>query len=256
MAVTTNTWLGATSGQPPKAAQINQFLGVHAETNLYAAVQKSSSTTLTATATTSNGTYIAQSFTTAAGQTAIGYVIISFNSPIASGTNLGTATLSLYANSAGAPTGSALISTTLTAEYAFDASSGGGGGSTAFVIYPLPITGLTASTTYWLVTAPAGTSGNHYHWYQTTAGSGASTSTNGTSWTAQTYGLGYQVFDQTASGMLTATWEDSGNRWTAYTYNTSGTIATLGEYTIAQNSGYVQGFRTFTYSNGQLTKVA
>lgn len=255
MAVTTSTWLGATSGQSPKAAQINQFLGVHAQTNLYAATQQAASTTLTSTATGSQGTYIAQSFTTGSSQTAIGYVIISFNTGVASGANLAPTTVSIYANSAGAPTGSALVSATVTAEYGFNASSGGGPGSTAFVIYPTPVTGLTASTTYWIVTAPAGNSTNHYHWYQTTSTSGASTSTNGTSWTAQTYGLGYQVFDQTASGMLTATWEDSGARWTAYTYSSLGEPSTLGEYTVAQNSSYVQGFRTFTYSNGVLTKV-
>jgi hypothetical protein len=256
VAVTTNTWLGATTGQLPKAQSVNALLGVHATQNLYAGVQQASSTTLTSTATGGQGTYIAQSFTTGASQTAIGYVIVPFNTATASGANLAATTLSIYASSAGAPAGSPLVSAAVTAEYGFNASSGGGGGSTAFVIYPTPVAGLAPSTTYWIVAAPAGNSSNHFHWWQTTSTSGASTSTNGTSWTAQTYGLGYQVFDQTAVGQLTAVWEDAGARWQALYYATTGELSSLGEYTVAQAGGYLQSYRSLAYSNGLLQKVS
>jgi hypothetical protein len=253
MAVTTNTWLGATATQPPKAQQVNAFLGVHASTELYAAVQQSAVTTSGATTTSTNGLWLAQSFTTGSSQTAIGYIEGPISTTTSTGANLSTTTLSLYANSGGAPTGSALASTTLTAEYAYLSTSNGN--TNIFTIYPLPVTGLTASTTYWLVLHSTASTGA-YTWFRSAAASGASTSTNGTAWTAQTYGFRYAVYDQTASGLLTATWSDAGARWTASTYTSQNQISTYAEYTVGQTaSGYTQGFRTFTYSNGLLTKV-
>lgn len=251
---TTPIWLAATSGQQGNAGQVNQFLGTHASTILYAAVQTAAQTTAGSASTSTNGLYLAQSFTTAAGQTAIGYVTVPVTTTTTSGSSLATSTLSLYANSSGAPTGSALVSTTLTAEYAHSAS---GGTPTVSVLYPLPITGLTAATTYWLVLAAAGGVSNSYTWYRSNQTSGASTSTTGTSWTAQTYGFLYKVFDQTASGLQVATRDDSGARWTATTYTALNQISTYAEYTAGQTSaGYLQSFRTFSYTSGLLTGVA
>jgi hypothetical protein len=253
---TTPAWLGATSGSNPVAGQINQFLGAHQVQYLYAGTLKTSQATNGSAHTSGSATlYIAQSFTTAAGQTTIGYVSVPVDSFTASGSTLGTTTLSLYANSSSAPTGSPLLSTTLTTEYAYLGSNSGSSDNVS-LIYPLPVTGLTASTEYWLVLSPAGNGTNHYTWRQSNQTSGASTSTNGTSWTAQTYGLQYAVYDQTASGLLTATWEDSGARWTALTYNSLSQISTLAEYTTGQTAaGYTQSYRTLSYSNAQVTKV-
>lgn len=254
MAVTP-TWLAATSGSQGVAGQVNQLLGTHAVTYLYAATLRASQTTAGSTSTSTNGLYLAQSFATAAGQTAIGYVLVPVTTTTSSGANLATTTLSLYASSGSAPTGSPLVSTTLTAEYAYLASSSGT--ATTSLIYPLPAMGLTASTTYWLVLAAAGNASQSYTWYRSNQTSGASTSTNGTSWTAQTYGFEYQVYDQTASGLQTATWEDSGARWTASTYTTTKELQTLAEYTAGQTgAGYLQSYRTATYSSGVLTGVA
>lgn len=254
MPVTTNTWLGATTAQPLKAAQINQFLGIHKQQNLYAATQQAGQTTNGSTTTSTNSLWLAQSFTTGASQTAIGYVIIPLTTVSTSGSSLAPTTLSIYANSGGAPTGSALASVTVTAEYANLAS---GGTTTNRLIYPVPVTGLTASTTYWIVVQGTSSSGV-FAWFRSNQTSGASTSPTGATWTAQTYGFVFQVFDQSVSGLLTSTWEDSGARWTATTYvaNTK-QIGTYAEYTNGQTTaGYTQGFRTFTYSNGFLTKVA
>lgn len=245
------SWLGATTGQQPAAGQINQFLGTHNAQYLYAATQTASQTTNAGATTSTNNLWLAQSFSTAGGQTAIGYVIVPVTTTTASGANLSTTTLSLYANTAGAPSGAALVSTTLTAEYANLAS---GGTATSRLIYPLPVTGLTASTTYWLVLHSTASTGS-YTWERSTQVSGASTSPTGVTWTAQGYGFIYQVFDQTVSGLLTSVWEDSGARWTARTYNANGTIASLAEYTAAQGSGYVQGYRALSYS-GTLLKGA
>lgn len=247
-------WLGATTGQTGVAGQINQFLGTHPATVLYAATQTAGQTTAGASSTNTNGTYLAQSFSTAGGQTAVGYVILPLSTTTTSGSSLAPTTVSLYANASGAPTGSALVSATVTAEYA-NLATGGTATNTAF--YPLPVTGLTASTTYWIVVASAGTSGNNYTWFRSNQASGASTSANGTTWTAQSYGFKFQVFNQAASGLLTHTWEDSGARWTWNGYGTTNLITKQAEYTTSQGTNqYVQSFRTLSYTSGLLTGVA
>jgi hypothetical protein len=252
MPTTAATWQGATASPLPLAAQVNQFLGVHKVQNLYAAVLESSQTTPGTGATNSNGLYMAQSFTTAVGQTAIGYIGVDMQVSTGLGANLGPMTIGIYANSGGAPTGSALGSTVFAVEYCFAQGT--------FTFVPMPVTGLTASTTYWIVTQPAGNGTYFYPWERSNQTSGASTSTNGTTWTAQTYGFLYEVFDQTASGPLVGTWEDSGARWSWTTYNTAASINQISqyaEYTVAQGSSqYVQSVRNFMYSNGLLTKVA
>jgi hypothetical protein len=254
MAVTP-TWQAATSGQAASAGHVNQFLGTHSATVLYAATQKAAQTTAGSTSTSTNGLYLAQSFATQPGQTTIGYVSVPITTTTSSGASLATTTLSLYANSGSAPTGSPLISTTLTAEYAYQAS--GAGTATVNVIYPLPIAGLTASTTYWLVLAAAGNVSHSYSWYRSNQTSGASTSANGTTWAAQTYGLMYAIFDQTASGHITAMWEDSGARWTTLGYVSNGEINTVAEYTAGQTAaGYLQSYRLLSYTNGVVTGVA
>lgn len=248
--VNTPVWQAATLGQPTLAAHPNQFIGTHVVQPQYTAVQTAAVNTVGATSTSSSGTWLAESFTTAVGQTSIGYVITSLRSNTTSGTVLSPTTLSLYANSAGAPTGSPLATVTVTTEYAFNAVL------STLQPYPLPVTGLTASTTYWLVSPAAGNATNHYSWFRSAAVSGASTSPNGTTWTAQAYGFQYEVFDQTPSGQLTTTWEDSGARWTVFTYNGSGLPATFAEYTAGQtSSGYLQSVRSFTYSGSALTGI-
>ena len=249
----TPTWQAATSGQTAHAGHINQLLAGHAATILYAGTQTAAQAAAGATTTTSNGLYIAQSFTTAAGQTAVGYVQLTLTGNNASGANLGSITVSLYANSGGAPAGSPIVTTTVTTEYAWGVT---GGTTTIFVTIPLPAT-VTASTTYWIVTAPAGNATYNYSWHRSNQTSGASTSANGTAWTAQTYGLQYKVFDQTAAGPIACTWEDAGARWTATTWNSSQQIATYAEYTAGQTAaGYLQSYRTYTYSAGRLSAIA
>lgn len=250
MAVTP-TWQAATSGSTPAAGHINQFLGAHASTILYAGVQTAAQTTAGSAQNASNAGWTAQSFTTAVGQTTVGYVALNVSSiGTTSGANVLPSTISLYANAGGAPTGSPIVSVTAPVEY-YPVTAG------AFAIFPLPATGLTASTTYWIVMPQVGSSSFHYDWFRNNVGSGASTSPNGTTWTAQGYGLLYKVFDQTASGPITATWEDSGARWTALTYTALNQINTYAEYTAGQTaSGYLQSLRTLTYSVSLLTGVS
>lgn len=243
-----NTWQAPTPGQTPRAAHVNQLFGLHAMTMLYTGNQVASQTTAGSGSTATNGLYLAQSFTTGTA-TSTGYVILGLTPTTGSGSQLATTTVSLYANTAGAPSGSPLATTTLTAEYAQWAAGS--------VTVPLPAVGLAASTTYWLVIAPAGDATFNYAWAKSNQTSGASTSANGTTWAAQTYGLVFQVFDQSATGLPTATWEDSGARWTWTGYTASGEIGQFAEYTAGQTAaGYLQSTRAFTYTNGLLTAIA
>jgi hypothetical protein len=68
----TPTWQAATTGQLPKAAQVNQSLGTHKIQLLYPALRKANQSTAGSGTTQTNGLYIAQSFTTAVGQTQTG----------------------------------------------------------------------------------------------------------------------------------------------------------------------------------------
>lgn len=256
MAILTPAWLAATPGSTPLAAQINQFHGAHTNQLLYTGKAQSSVVTTGGTLNSSNGTWLAQSFTTSVGQTTIAYVRapISANTAVG-GTNLPPLTLNLYANSAGAPTGSALVTTTITAEFANFITTNN---TNVFGWYPLPISGLTASTQYWLVTTPASSGSNNFTWFRSASASGASTSPNGTAWTAQAYGFRYTVYDGNGVLPLVSTWENGGARWCLNTYNaTTNTLATYSEYTVGQTStGYTQGNRTFTYSTIYPTGVA
>jgi hypothetical protein len=249
MAVTPN-WQAATSGSAANAGHVNQFLGTHNSNIIYTGTQTAVQSTAGSGSTHSDTVYIAQSFATTASQTTIGHVTINVGSTTGSGSNLAPTTVGIYANSAGAPTGSALVSTTITAEYAFN-------GPAALVI-PLPVTGLSISTTYWIVLGIAGNSTYYYGWSKSNQVSGTSTSTNGTTWSAQAYGSLYAVYDLTASGRLVATWEDSGNRWVWYSIDgTTQQLTQLAEYTAGQtSSGYLQSFKSLTYSGNAVTVVS
>jgi len=230
----TPAWLGATSGYNAYAGQINQFLGVHAISYIYQGVETAIEPTLGSGTVSSDGLYVAQSFATAAGQTAIGYVTAEVGvtgSP-------GPLAVSVQASSGGAPSGTALVTTMLPEELA---------GTPASVM--LPVTGLTAATTYWIVFAAAGDASDYFTLYKSNQTSGVSTSANGTSWTAQAYGIVYAVYDQSPVAPLAGTWEDSGARWTALAYNGSGQLSGLKEFTTGQSAaGYTASSRALSYS--------
>lgn len=240
---TTPTWQNPVAGQAPLAAHQTQLLGSHASKLFYTGVQTAAQTTAGTGSTSSNGTYAAQSFTTSAGQTAIGYILLQMNATIGAGASLGPLTIQLRTNNAGAPSSTILATVTASTEYVFNAP--------ASVHFPLNATGLTASTQYWIVTLPAGNASFSYTWGKSNQTSGTSTSSNGTTWAAQTYGSIYQVWDQTVSGKLQHEWDDGGARWTWYSYLGNGQVTQFAEYTAGQTAaGYLQSFRNYAYSNG------
>lgn len=238
-------WQAATAGQSALAGQVNQFLVSHAVTYVYTGNQQAAQSTAGAGGVASNGTWIAQSFATASGQTTTGYVIVTAKvtaspAPWA---------VSIQANSAGAPSGTALVSAAVPKEFLTS--------SAAAQAVMLPVTGLTASTTYWVVAQAVGDVSNFFTWSKSNQVTGTSTSTNGTTWTPQAFGLLYKVFDATAVMPVAGTWEDSGSRWTALAYNGSGALTGIEEYTVGSAAnGYTASSRSLTYTTGLLTGVA
>ena len=239
------SWQAATAGFSALAGHVNQFLCSHAVTYLYTGAQQANQQTSGGGGTTSNGLWIAQSFATSGSQATVGYIMFF-------GGRNGSPSpwqFSLQASSAGAPSGTPLVSASLPAEFA------GAGG--AWITVPLPASGLSVSTTYWIVAQANGNVSVDWFWNRSNQASGASTSANGTTWTAQAYGLLFRVFDQQAVLPLAGTWEDSGARWTALAYNGSGQLTGIEEYTAGQAAnGYTASSRALSYTSGLLTGVA
>jgi hypothetical protein len=246
---TTPTWQAATTGQVPKAGQVNQYLGTHKAQVLYPSLRKANQSTAGTGSTQTNCLYIAQSFTSAVGQTQTGYLVITVNTTGGLTGLLPPTTVTLRPNNAGAPSATILGSTTVASEYVAT------GPATAVI--PMPVTGLTASTTYWIVFSATGDSSHHFNWSKSNQVSGTSTSPDGVTWTAQTYGSLYEVWDQTISGIQPIiTWEDDGAAWTWLDFAAGGTLSHIAEFTTGQTTtGYVQSYRTLTYSSSALTAV-
>lgn len=238
-------WQAPTAGFSALAGQVNQFLAAHAVTYVSTGTVQAGQVIAGSGGLASNSLWIAQSFTTTAAQTTAGYAVMTAKvtgSPV-------PWSVSIQASSAGAPSGTALVSSSLPKEFL--------SGTAAAVSVMLPVTGLAAATAYWVVAAAAGDPSDFYTWNKSNQVTGASTSTNGTSWTAQSYGLLYQVFDASAVSPLAGTWEDSGARWTSWSYNGSGQLSALGEYTAGQAAnGYTASRRALSYSAATLTGVA
>lgn len=241
------TWLAATSGQLPLAQQPNALLVTHPSTILYVGTARDFHYTAIGSSAASTN-WNAQSFTTSVGQTTVGYVILDMTSTVGTASTLAPLTVSLYTNNAGAP-GTAIVSTQLTSELVFNYPSHN-------ILIPLPATGLTASSTYWIVTNAVGTVSNQFNWVKSDQVTGASTSPDGVTWTAQAYGLTYQIFDQVGGGAQIASWDDNGARWSWVGRDSLQRIQYLAEFTAGQTAtGYIQGLRSFFYSNGLLTRV-
>lgn len=250
------TWTGVTAQYPLYGGHVNQFTTGHTTLALWDGTLQANNVTNGAGTVGTNNLWLAQSFVTTANQSAIGYVFNPISTTTTTGASLAPTTLSVYANNGGQPdvASGPLVSVAVTAEYAYSTSGVISNNNSTY--YPMPITGLAANSTYWLVLAPTSSVGQ-FTWFQSSATSGASTSTDGVTWTPQAYGLRYRIFDQTPTGLLRCTWEDGGSRWTAYTYNANNTPHFYSEYTAGQGGGlnYVQSNRTFNFTNNMLTTL-
>lgn len=243
-------WLAASPGQRALPGQINQFLGTHGSTWVYAGAQRAAQTTGSAAYSSTASTYLAQQFTTAVGQTTVGQVWLQLSavggSPVTA--TISPLTVGLYASSAGSPTGTAITSTALAEQQVYSAPF--------WLPVPLAATGLTASTVYQLVVSAAGSGSAYYAWQHSNQTSGASTSPTGSAWSSQPFGLMFQVFDQTPGGLIQFFYDDAGARTVQLGYNAQGLPTTLTESAIAQDGSVLYSTRTLTYSGGMLTGVA
>jgi YD repeat-containing protein len=240
----TATWLAATAQQPTRPGQINQFLGSHSSSWLYSGNTLQNSQSIGSAVYVSTASqYLAQTVTTGSAQTTVGQVRLQVStvggSPVTA--TIPPLVVGLYANSGGVPTGPALGSVTLTEQYVYTAPF--------WMVVPLTVAGLTAATPYQLVVSPAGTGTAYYAWQQSNQTSGASTSPDGVTWTAQSYGFMYQVYDQsgTAGPPLTLT-DDGGARVTSFTYNSAGQLTGIAESVVNQSGGSFFSSRTIAYS--------
>lgn len=246
------SWLAATVGQRPLPGQINEFLGSHSSTWIYAGNTLQSSEAIGSGLYVSTaGTYLTQEFITGSSQTTVGEVALQVS---AVGGSAVTATIpplvvSLYASASGLPTGPALASTTVVEQTVYSAPF--------WLPVPLIAANLSPSTAYVLTVAAAGTSSAYYVWQRSDQTSGAATSPDGVTWSAQAYGFMYEIFDAAGTnGPPLYIMDDGGARVTALTYNTAGQLATITETTTAQGGGTFLSQRTLTYSNGLLVGVS
>lgn len=246
----TPVWLAATPTATCDPGQVNQFHGTHESQWIYSgAALASQQATGTSLYQPSYTQYYAQQFTTGSSQTTLGYVNLQAStvggSPV-------TATIlplqvSLYANLGNAPTGAALATGLITEPQVY--SSG------FWVTIPMLATGLSVSTLYWLVINEVGTGSAYYVLQESNQAGGALTSPDGSTWTTQTYGLMYQIFDTTAAGTLLQFIDDNGARNTTFTY-TGSQITGITEYTAGQNGVTFQSTRTLAYNGVYLTGVS
>jgi len=233
-------WQAPVAGLPALAGHINQLLGTHPASYLYAGTQQASSSGGSG-GLPSNGLWLAQKFTTGSAQTAVGYA--TFSSTVTG--SPAPWSISLQADSGGQPSGTALAAVT----YPYQLAA-----STVTALLPAAV---SPSTQYWLVTQPAGDSGDYFAWAKSSASSGCLTAPDGVTWSAQTFGLRYGVYDQSTVPPLVGIVEDSGARFTLLTWGASAGPATVQEYTVGQTvAGGAESARSLTYSNGLLTGVA
>ncbi|NUP47560.1 MAG: hypothetical protein HOW97_09655 [Catenulispora sp.] len=243
-------WQPAVVGAQGTAGHVNQFLVGHESTVSYGGTLQGSSAPGSGVYSSTQTQWLSQQFVTAAAQTTVGYVRLQISDVGGSPTLalIPSLTVELYADSLGLPTGPVLASATVTGQYLYS--------QPWWATIPLAASGLTAGTPYQIVTSMAGAAGHYYVWQHSTTAGGSGTSPDGTTWTANSFGLMYQIFDQNggASTMPLILDEDNGLRVTSFTYNASNQLASISTYTTS-SAGTVAYAASLTYSNGLITGV-
>lgn len=237
-------WYAAKAGQQGNSGQVSQMLLAHNVRFIYMGILFSSQATTGSGTVTGNSLYVAQTFTTGASTTGVGRITLTgFVTGAPSMLNL-----SIQANNGGQPSGVPLVTSMFPTSWL----------NTSNNTYTFPVpTGLTPSTQYWIVASWTGSTGNVYTLTQSNQTSGAMTSTNGTSWTAQAYGILYQCYDNSLNLPLLHTWEDGGQRVTWMPVNGSGYIGSIEESTLVPGSGSsLYSFRNITYTGSFPTSVS
>lgn len=245
------TYQAATAGYVGNAGHVNQFVASHVAALIYQGDPSSSETTGTAVYSDTYTQWLAQSFVQPLTDDTVAYFLLQLSTVNGSPLTevFSPLVVGIYADDGGGlPTGSAISSVSLLETYVYS--------SPFWVTVTIVTTGLTPGATYHVVTQRVGDTGGYYVWQQSDQTSGASTSPDGITWTASTYGLLYQVFNSSTSGPLTVISEDDNARVIQFTYNPSGTINQVVEITNAQMpGGELVSTRTLTYSGNALVGV-
>jgi hypothetical protein len=246
------SWLGAQVAYPGNAGLVNQLLAHHNALYQYSGQSiVSQQATGSAVYIDTLNQWLSQAITTGSSQTELSGLGLQLSTIGGSPTLtlIPSLTVSLYADSVGLPTGSALASATVTSPYVYSSSF--------WVQIPLFASGLTASTTYHLVTSITGTTGHYYVWQESNQLTGCATAPDGVTWTAQPFGLMYQVYSQTGvSGNITTISEDNGALTTMLAYNSLQQISSITQYVQLQDGTSSQSSGTLTYTNGLVTGVS
>src|SRR5579859_3771818 len=244
------TWLAAVAKQRGDAGLVNQFMVNHSTNLVWSnGVIQDGQQTGTGTYIDTLNQWLAISTTTGASQTVLGSVSIQVSTFGGSPTLplIPSLTVSLYADAAGLPTGSALASATVSSNYVYSAPF--------WVSIPLTAT-VTPSTVYHYVIAITGTANHYFLLQKSNQLTGAATSPDGVTWTSSTFGLMYRTYDASAGGQLNSVTEDSGNLLINYTYNALSQITGYTQFTLAQDGTFLQTSGTITYTNGLPTGVS
>lgn len=248
---TVPTWLAATAGYDANAGVTGQFLGAHTSTFLYSGAQIiSQRATGSGVYQSTQSQWLSQAFTTGSSQTAIGSINLQLSTVGGSPTLalIPVLTVGIYADDGSGllPTGSPLVTAQISNNYVYSSSF--------WVSIPLPLT-VTTSTNYHVVTNLVGSTGHYYTWQQSNQTAGAASAPDGVTWTASSFGLMYQLLDQTSTGLITAISEDGGAFLTTLAYNSLNQVTSITQFCTAQG-GYIQSSGTLSYTNGFLTGVS
>lgn len=243
-------WLAATAGFDANAGVFNQFLGGHPSTILYSGAQVvTQQATGSGIYQSSQSQWMSQAFATSNSQTVIGSINLQLSTVGGSPSLplIPVLTVGIYADDGSGllPTGSALVSALISNSYVYS--------SPFWVSIPLPLS-VTPSTNYHVVTNMVGATNHYYVWQQSTQTAGAATSPDGVTWTASSFGLMYQILDQTNTGLITAISEDGGAFLTTLTYTAQKQVATITQFSTSQGS-YITSSGSLAYTNGFLTGV-
>lgn len=238
--MTTPTWYAPVVNDTAIAGNVDQLLGTHAIDYLYQGTSQESDTSGGSGYVSPFNLNLAESFTTAIGQTTISRLEL-YLATFGAGTDV---LLTIESDSAGLPSGT-VIAGPVTIPLEFP--------SGAWLSIPMPVAGLSASTQYWIVISATGSAIDYIGWAKSGSVAGAATQvTGGPPWIAQTYGFNYNVFAGVVAGdVVRNVFEDGGDRWVGLDYS-AGLLTTVRELV---NPG-LRSVRTVNYSGGIITGVS
>ena len=236
----TPTYIAVTDGDSFIAGQINQYLGTHDISYIYAGASVNSNTGTIAAYDELYDQAVAQSFF-AASAGAVGWVTLW-----AKAASVGSDVIfSIQPDSGGSgPTGTVLGQTLVPADHFSSASAG------AAVTFPIPVTGLTSGDVYWVCASMGGSSVSYVEFGYIAAHAGLATSAGGSAaWSiSASTSLYFDISSGGTFGKLYGTWEDEGARWTWITW-AAGLLVDVYEYTAGSApSNELQSARAITYT--------